>query len=114
MKIGESQLYKVYYNKKFNGHFLVEDDYELLLNRIHVYTIKDNEIVEEVNFKIKRKNCSLRIIPDEDSIVDDYDNFMLTGERLVTAKRVIVDPGDIIDKIEHNDGGYTFIINDCE
>ena len=108
MKTSEPQLYKVYYTKRFNNSCLIESDCEMVINRMHVYGIKNDDEHVEVEFKIiKFADGDRYIVPICDNY---YGSFLLTGERLVRAQLVTIEPSDIINKIEHNDGGYTFVI----
>ena len=109
MKTSEPQLYKVYYQKRFNRSYLIESDCEMVINRMHVYAVTDDEVHTEVGFKIvKFADGDRYIVPDVNN--EQYDYFLLTGERLVTAQLVTIEPSDIIDKIERDDGGYAFVM----
>ena len=110
MKISEPQLYKIYYTKKFNKYYPIENDCELILNRMHVYAMKNNECEKQVDFNVRIDKTGDKFI-EPNVCFDEYDGFLLTCDRLVMARKMEVEPSDIINKIEHNDGGYSFVFN---
>ena len=77
---------------------------------MYVYAIKDGECEEQVSFSVRiNKNGDKYIEPNV--CFDKYDGFLLTCDRLVMARQMTIEPSDIIDKIKHNDGGYSFVFN---
>lgn len=108
MKISESQLEKVQYVKVFKSLFPLNKNDELILdNNLKVYTLVNNEISENVDFKIITDiNRNRYILPIYNQ--EHCNNFLLVGYRLVICKKIEIKAGDYITKTETN-GNFCFV-----
>lgn len=109
MKISEPQLHKIYYSAKFETLYTLIDDIPLVLNdNLKVYTIKDDEIQNNVDFKIFTDDKGIRYISPMFNVLY-CDGFLLVGERLGMCKTVEIKADEYITKTER-DGNFTFTI----
>lgn len=111
MKISESQLYKVYYTKKFDTVFPINNDISLILNEnLKVYAFVDEYIQKEVDFDVYKDGVGNHFI-HPNFPPEECDFFMIVGERLAMCKTVELKAKDYISKIE-SDGSYTFVVEE--
>lgn len=111
MKISEPQLYKVYYTKKFDALFPINNDLQLILNdNFIIYALIDDSIYKAVDFDIYRDGEGKYFI-HPNFPPEQCDEFLLCGERLTMCKTVELKAEDYISKIE-SDGSYTFVVEE--
>lgn len=94
----------------FEEKFIIEDDINLLLNRISIYgCVNDNSLGKIVSKKV---NFDIRVINDKKVIypLADYEYYFLNGERLVRATAVEIKASDIVDKTVGHNGDFTFFV----
>lgn len=106
MKISDAKLTRVPFIKTFGTLYELNKDTYIILNSIHIYTIKDDWIHSEVDFKIFTAPDNKRYISPLYSPFH-CDKFVLCGERLVMCKTIEIKAQDYIDVINLN-GDFTF------
>ena len=101
----------VQYTKVFNTiTYELENNIKLLLNSIHIYILRDNEIVREVDFTISiHSNGDKCISPICD--LATCDSFLLAAKRVVEYKKVEIKSDDYWHVIK-KDGSYTFYMEE--
>ena len=101
----------VQYTKVFNTiTYELENNIKLLLNSIHIYALRDNEIVREIDFTISihsNGNKCIRPICD----LATCDSFLLAAKRVVECKKIEI-KADEYWHVMKKDGSYTFYMEE--
>lgn len=79
------------YFKVFSDKFKIEKDINLLINGLSVYSLLNEEIKSKIDYIVSYENNEVYICPIKP--VDEYDQFLLYGNRFVFAK-VIMNTAD--------------------
>ena len=92
----------------FKSLFPLNKNDELILdNNLKVYTLINNKISKNVDFKIITDiNRNRYILPIYNQ--EHCNNFLLVGYRLVICKKIEIKAGDYITKTETN-GNFCFV-----
>ena len=108
MKIGDLQLNRIYFQETFYTLCELKEDRPIILNSLHVYTVKDDWIDSEVDFKIFTHTDGTRYISPLYNPAH-CDCFLLYGERLAMCKTIEIKAKDYIDVTNFN-GDFSFVL----
>lgn len=102
MKKQENVLVEVYYQEHFKDIIIIDNEKNILLNSIKVYTLKENCIDKEVNFNICVSGNKMVLHPLEKS-----DEYVLLCQRVINATIIKIKATEYFNKVE-KDGSFTF------
>lgn len=105
MEVKKNELFIVPCCMSFNEKFIIEDDINLSLNNMKVYSTDGTKLGKQVNFEIKVINNKKVIYP-----LEYADSFVLFAERLVSATKIEIKAEDYFS-VTNNYGNYEFILN---
>lgn len=98
----ENVLTEVYYQERFEDVLILDNDKNIVLNTMEVYTLKENSVDKRVNFDIHVSGNKMIIQPLEHS-----DAYVLHCQRIMNATIIKINANDYFEKKEH-DGNFTF------
>jgi hypothetical protein len=108
MQISESQLSRIFFQEKFYTLYELKKDIPIILNSLHIYAIKNDEVYTEVDFDIFTDTKGIRYVSPRYNPAH-CDHFVLTGERLAMCKTIKIKTSDYVDVTNLN-GDFTFTV----
>lgn len=102
MEKQENVLVEVWYQKHFEDIFIFDNEKNIILNSIKVYTLKEGRIDKTVNFDICVSGNKMVLRPLEKSSA-----YVLFCNRVMSASVVKIEANEYFNKVE-KDGSFTF------
>lgn len=102
MEKQENVLVTVYYQEHFEDILIVDNEKDIILNSIKIYTLKEGCLDKNVNFDICVSGDKMVLRPLEKS-----NEYVLFCQRVMSASVIKIEATEYFSKTE-KDGSFTF------
>ena len=102
MNKSENVLTKVHNQEIFDDIYVLDNEKDIILNSITIYSLKENIVDKRINYDIQVNGNKQIIRP-----LEYAQKYVICFERLVSATIIRIDAKDYFDKTE-KDRSFTF------